>query len=1107
MTIADREKLEEDRLLASIVDSSDDAIISKDLEGRILSWNRTAERMFGYTADEAIGQSITMLLPPERADDFFAILSRIQRGEKVEHYETVRRRRDGALLEVSLTVSPIHDDSGTIIGASKIARDITAVKAAERERQRTRDLYLGILGHDLRNPLNTIMVSLYTLEKHAPEELRHVVPRISRSAKRMARLIEVLLDFTCARLGEGIPLDLRPGDLREICARLVEELGSDTPDRESWRVSGTRIAWRRPYRTSSSTLSTTVLLPIPFTSAWRLRTAPLGWRWSIGELRFRTRFVRRSSSLFGAGPPAKNVIRPGSASGFSLPVRSCALMEGRSRCRQTRRARASASIYRFVSPSRADLLRIGKSLLVVALLGGAVPARAENSFVEGTVVDPSGAPVARALVTVVRRPADRAVSTDVQGHFRIEAEPGADLRVEARGFARWQGTVPATGGEELRIVVFPGFGERVAVSATRTTARVSETPASVVVLSSDEIESSLAPALDEVLRQVPGFSLFRRTDSRTANPTSQGVSLRGVGASGASRAAVLDDGVPLNDPFGGWVYWGRVPLSALERIELLRGGASDLYGGPALSGAVQLIRRDADAAALRFESSYGSRETRDASLFAAGRAGAWGGSVTAGKFRTGGYVPVSPAERGPIDREADSRHETLDATLERALGNSSRVFLRGSSFDEARQNGTALQLNDTRIVQLTTGADWAGSAGSGSLRAYASDQTFHQTFSSIAADRSSETLTRAQRVPARAVGLTGQWSKGFGAHVLVAGLEAREVRGSSDEDVFGRTGVAFAGARGRQATGALFLEDLWSAGSRVSASAGIRLDAWKNFDAELSSGPSRGQASVQKLSDRSETAVSPRGSLLYRMTESLSVTASAYRSFRAPTLNELYRSFRLGNVVTLANENLDPERATGAEAGAILRTAGGSVNVRGSFYWMRVDDTIANVTLESTSSLITRRRENLGRTRSAGVELEAEARLSAALAVSAGYLYSDSAVRRFSANLSLEGKRVAQVPRNQAAARLYYRGPRGEVIALQVQIVGAQFDDDLNQLRLAGYATFGALASFPISRGFEIFAAAENLLDRRYPVARTPVTSLGPPRSVRAGVRVRLGRS
>src|SRR5438876_9863270 len=142
----------------------------------------------------------------------------------------------------------------------------------------------------------------------------------------------------------------------------------------------------------------------------------------------------------------------------------------------------------------------------------------------------------------------------------------------------------------------PKATDTVTVTATRTPERLADTPASVVILTQQTIAISASPAVDETLRQVPGFTLFRRSGSRTANPTSQGASLRGLGGSGTSRALVLDDGVPLNDPFGGWIFWGRVPRASLDRIEILRGGASDVYGSGAMSGVVQFIRRKDDIA-------------------------------------------------------------------------------------------------------------------------------------------------------------------------------------------------------------------------------------------------------------------------------------------------------------------------------------------------------------------------------------------------------------------------------------------------------------------------------------------------------------------------------
>jgi outer membrane receptor protein involved in Fe transport len=587
------------------------------------------------------------------------------------------------------------------------------------------------------------------------------------------------------------------------------------------------------------------------------------------------------------------------------------------------------------------------------------------------------------------------------------------------------------------------------------------------VLDRKTIDDSPAMTIDATLREVPGFTLFRRSGSRSANPTSQGVSLRGIGASGASRALVLDDGVPLNDPFGGWVYWGRLPRVSLDRVEVLRGGASDLYGSGAMSGVVQFVRRR--DAALSVDASGGSEGTGEGSMYAAASHDPWRGSVAADLFSTSGYVLVEPRSRGRVDVNATARHSSFDATAARG-----GFFVRASHFDESRNNGTPLQTNDTTLTQLAAGAD----VGALTLRAYGTDQDYAQVFSAISADRNSERLTVDQRVPSRSRGGSAQYAHALGTHnALVAGAEARDVNGASDET----QPTSHTRAGGHQRSSAAFVQDVVDVSPRFTFTTAIRFDDWRNDEAFRN---------ATTLASRHDTAWSPRLAALFWATDRLSLTASAYRAFRAPTLNELYRSFRVGNVLTNANETLGPERLEAFELGARF------ANVRATAFVMNVDDTIANVTLSSTPALITRRRQNLGSTQTRGLELESDWRIADRWRISTGYLFSNANVT----SGTLDGKQLPQTPRNQVSLQAVFTPHRGTV-ALQGRWSAMQFDDDLNQFPLRGYTAVDLFASWPLRNATAITFSGENLLNRRIEVSATPVITLDAPRTIRLGVR------
>jgi PAS domain S-box-containing protein len=214
--------------LSAIVQTSNDAILSKDLNGIITSWNQAAERIFGYTSDETIGKSITILIPADRADEEPSILERVRRGDRINDYETVRRRKDGSLVDISLTISPIIDEHGAIIGASKIARDITQRKRAEealRAAGRAKDEFLALLGHELRNPLGALASAARVLDlpERSPDHVARARSIVDQQIERLSHLVDDLVD--ASRLTSSkMRLSRRPLDLSHVVEETIEVL-------------------------------------------------------------------------------------------------------------------------------------------------------------------------------------------------------------------------------------------------------------------------------------------------------------------------------------------------------------------------------------------------------------------------------------------------------------------------------------------------------------------------------------------------------------------------------------------------------------------------------------------------------------------------------------------------------------------------------------------------------------------------------------------------------------------------------------------------------------------------------------------------------------------
>ncbi len=606
--------------------------------------------------------------------------------------------------------------------------------------------------------------------------------------------------------------------------------------------------------------------------------------------------------------------------------------------------------------------------------------------------------------------------------------------------------------------------EPVRTSITVTENVQTESPANITDISARELALTPGVNIDDQLREVPGFSLYRRTSSVVANPTTQGVSLRGIGSSGASRTLLLWDGVPMNDPFGGWVYWDRFPQNELQRVEISRGAATSVFGDLAMGGAIALFTRELTRRHYSGGYEAGNKNAHDVW---AGYSDLWSHfaiTATGRAFRTDGYYVVPAYARGSVDQPANSEFVTGDLRLDFFHG-AHRFFAELNILAEDRQNGTSLTHNSTSFGTASLHYVYEGSHDQISFLAFRTQEQFHSDYSSVAADRNSEKVTLIQTVPSNGNGADLLWNHHGSFWNTAVGADVNQDRGFSDEASV-PTGYKVSGGTLLQ-HGEFLQSDL----------------AWKGF---RFFGGARDQFTGQ-----GRRFFSPSGGVTYGKSR-WRARGSVYRAYRSPTLNELYRQFRAGNTVTLANGDLIPETLFGAEAGADFITETGAVRV--TVFRNAIDHLITNATLSSTPTLITRQRRNGANSLSRGVEVGATRRWREWRA-EAGYLYVDSAYTT--------GALIPEVPKHQGSAQLSYEH-RGTLVSAGIRAYSAQFDDDLNQFRLPGYSTVQLVLRQRLTKWLAADFAAENLLDHQYYSGFTPTPTIGAPRLIRGGVRFSL---
>ncbi len=637
-----------------------------------------------------------------------------------------------------------------------------------------------------------------------------------------------------------------------------------------------------------------------------------------------------------------------------------------------------------------------------------------------------------------------------------------------------------------------------------------------VVIAREPLEHAPSNRLEEVLRDVPGFQLFRRSDSRSANPTSQGATLRALGGNASSRALLILDGVPQSDPFGGWISWPAYDPRRLGEVRVVRGGGSGVHGPGALAGTIEL----ASAAPEELEGasaslSYGSRDSLDA-FAGLGAALGQGFLTVSGAYAAGdGFIPIVAEQRGRADRPAPYEQASFVVRAIAPASASTELQLNLSAFADARERGTAFS------GIRTDGADASVRlVGQGrlpfSLLGYVQTRHFYTSFASVNDARADAARVAEQyNVPSTGLGARAEIRPLTGVTELRLGADWRETEGRTQERYFFVDGVGTRGraAGGRTRTLGAFAELSRHAGP-LTLSGGTRIDRWEIEDGFLRERQVANGATLTDLTfpDRSGWRPTARAGIAWRPAAAIKLRGAAYLGWRLPTLNELYRPFRVGADATAANAALAPERLKGVEAGLEYRPVrGGRLGV--TLFSNRLEGAIANVTLGRGPGSFPgvgfvagdyAQRRNLDSIVSRGLEVDAGLDLGR-WHVAAGYSFADAEVRTTGAAAPLNRLRPAQTPRHSLSGSIAWRGPESSYASLGMRYTGGRFEDDLNRQRIPAALTFDAFAAIPLGRKISVELRAENLTDEQAAagISGGGIVERATPRTLWIGLRLR----
>ncbi|MXP13188.1 TonB-dependent receptor [Altererythrobacter confluentis] len=630
---------------------------------------------------------------------------------------------------------------------------------------------------------------------------------------------------------------------------------------------------------------------------------------------------------------------------------------------------------------------------------------------------------------------------------------------------------------------------------------LAETPAApayaVTEIAREEIVTSSSGRIEDVLSSVAGFQQFRRSDSRSSNPSAQGITLRALGGNASSRALVLLDGVPMVDPFFGYIPLSALAPEGLGSIRVTRGGGSGPFGAGALAGTVELTSAGIDMLApVNASLLINDRAETEASASVAQKLGS-GFVVANGRWDRGQGFHTTPAsDRVPATARAAFDSWSIGVRGVVPLNDTVELQARGLAFDDRRtlrfDGADSSSQGQDASIRLVGRGNWQFDA-----LAYVQARNFTNIV--VSSTRFVPVLDQ-RNTPSTGLGGKIELRPPVGPdNVLRLGADYRRVSGELQEDAYS----AFTGrltetrrAGGRNSDLGLFVENDWSLGALV-LTGGLRADRTVIENGFYRARNAAGAVVSETIApDRSDWALTYRAGAAFDASPALRLRAAAYSGLRLPTLNELYRPFVVFPVVTEANADLQNERLEGFEAGVDFKPAEG-VSLSVTAFDNRVKNAIANVTLATNL----RQRQNLPAVDARGLELAASVKRGT-ISLDGSLAYTDATVDGRGSSLDLDGKRPPQTPEWAASLTMAWRPAAGWLAAATLRHVGAQFESDLETDRLPPATTIGAYFQAPLGGKFSLVLRGENLTDETI-VTRNSGGSidLGVPRTLWAGLR------